>query len=64
VAFFFLAHPSSQGLLDDPGSRAIQSCGQVVNLSGQWQRHMGSKHFRIHRVSPFKSGSILVIQFD
>jgi hypothetical protein len=64
LALFFLAYPGSQGLLDDPGSWAIESYGQVVNLFGQWQRHMGSKHFRIHRLSSFESDSILVIQFS
>jgi hypothetical protein len=61
MTLFFLADPGGQGLLDDPGARAIQLCSQFVNLLGQWQRHMGSQHFCIHRDTPIQSKSILVI---
>jgi hypothetical protein len=43
-----------EAMPSNPGrARAIQLCSQLVNLLGQWQRHMGSQHFGIHRVLQF-----------
>jgi hypothetical protein len=65
VALFFLTHPGGQGLLNDPGSRAIQLCSQVVNFSCQWQRHVCSHYFRIHWVLQFnRIESYLIVMID